>query len=237
VAALGHQARNAAQIRVRQPLARAVVVRADVAMSDAVRALVVQELNVQQLDVVSDAGSFEDMSAQPNFKALGPRLGSAGQKVAAWIRTQPAASLRDALAQGPLDVEIEGNALQILPSDVTYVSALADGFVEAASGSERVLLDVRLTDDLRRQGTFREVAHRIQLARKEAGFDVTDRVVLAYKAGSELGKVLEENEEELAAEVLAAEVRHAVTGKWPYRTTIELPEGKLEIGLERAAGE
>ncbi len=237
IAALGHQARHAAQIKVRQPLARAIVVRPTLALSEDVRLLIEQELNVKRLDAAGDATSLSSLSAQPNFKTLGPRLGGVGQKAAAWIKAQSAETLRDALSRGPLQVELDGQTVQILADDVVFASSLADGYVEAAGGSERVLLDVRLDDELRRQGTFREVAHRIQLARKEAGLDVTDRIVLSYEADPELDAVLTEHKDELAAEVLAVEIRRQAPGTSAYRETIELPEGRLEIGLARAAAD
>jgi isoleucyl-tRNA synthetase len=234
IAALGHQARNLAQVKVRQPLARAIVERADAVLSDEVRSLIEQELNVKRLDVRSDASEFATLAAEPNFRTLGPRLGSAGQKVGAWIKEQPADSLRERLAQGPIDLPAGEASVQVLPEDVIYTAVLVPGFVEVASGTERVLLDVRIDEDLRRQGTFREVAHRVQLARKEAGFDVTDRIVLSYDAGPELAALLAEHEEDLAAEVLASEIRHAVDEGSEYRESIELPLGRITIGLARS---
>ncbi len=234
VAALGHQARNLAQVKVRQPLGRVIVVRDGATLSDDVRGLIEQELNVKRLDLVRDAREYSSVSAQPNFRTLGPRLGDAGQKAAAWIKAQSAEALREQLARGPIEVDAGGRTVQILPDDVTYTAVLAPGFVEASGGGDRVLLDVRLDDELRRQGAFREVAHRIQLARKEAGFDVTDRIVLCYEAGPELETILCENEEELAAEVLASEIRRKVSAKCAYRESVDLGIGKLEIGLSRA---
>ncbi len=234
IAALGHQARNVAQIKVRQPLARAVVERVDAALSDAVRTLIEQELNVKRLEILSDASEFAALIVQPNFRTLGPRLGSAGPKAAAWIKSQPATELRERLAKGPIEATVEGASLQILPEDVVCATALAPGFVEVASGAERVLLDVRIDEALRRQGVFREVAHRVQLARKEAGFDVTDRIVLSYDADPKLGELLVEHEEELAAEVLASEVRRALDEGSEFRESLDLPMGKLVIGLARS---
>ena len=125
IAALGHQARNLAQVKVRQPLARAVVERAGAALSDEVRTLIEQELNVKRLDLVSDAGEFSTLSAQPNFRTLGPRLGNAGPKVAAWIKGQSADALREQLARGPIEIDLGGGSVQVLPDDVLYASALS----------------------------------------------------------------------------------------------------------------
>ncbi len=236
IAALGHQARHVAQVKVRQPLAGIVVERADVALSDEVRALIEQELNVKRLEIVADASAYSTVSSQPNFRTLGPRLGSLGPQAAGWIKAQPAASLRSALARGPIEVDLGAQRVEIRPEDVAYSSSLAEGFVEASSGADRVLLDVRMDEELRRQGAFREVAHRVQVARKEAGFDVTDRIILCYEANPELAAILAENEAELAAEVLATEVRRELT-ECAHRETMDLPMGKLTIGLSRAAAE
>jgi isoleucyl-tRNA synthetase len=204
------------------------------ALSEEVRALIEQELNVKRLDILSDASAFASLSAQPNFRTLGPRLGSAGPTVATWIKGQSAAWLREHLAQGPLSISVDGAALQVLPEDVLYAATLAPGLVEVAGGNERVLLDVRIDEDLRRQGVFREVAHRVQLARKEAGLDVTDRIVLSYEADPELAPLLVEHEADLAAEVLASEVRRSLDPGCEYRESMELPMGRLTIGLAKA---
>ncbi len=234
IAALGHQARNLAAVKVRQPLARVVLVRDGAALSDDVRGLVEQELNVRRLDIVRDAGDLSTLTAQPNFRTLGPRLGSAGQKAAAWIKSQPATALRSRLAEGPITMELDGRGIELRPDDVVWSSALAEGYVEASSGQDRVLLDTRLDDELRREGVFREVAHRIQIARKNAGLDVTDRIALAYEAPAELAAILAENEDELAAEVLATEVQREVGTGSAYRESMDLPVGRLTIGISRA---
>ena len=237
IAALGHQARNLAQAKVRQPLSRAVLVREGGALSDDVRRLIEQELNVRRLEVVSDASEFAALTAQPNFRALGPRLGNAGPKAAAWIKGQTAVSLRERLSCGPIEIEVDGRTVEILPDDVVYTSVLAEGFVEATGGGDRVLLDVRLDDELRRQGVFREVAHRVQVARKEAGFDVTDRILLCYEAPPELAAILAENGDELASEVLAGEIRQELDPGCTYCESIELAIGTLTIALRRLSGD
>jgi len=118
---------------------------------------------------------------------------------------------------------------------VVYTSVLAEGFVEATGGSDRVLLDTRLDDDLRREGVFREVAHRIQLARKDAGFDVTDRILLTYEAEAELAAILAENADELASEVLAVEIRPALDAGCSHRESIDVLGGKVTIALRRVS--
>ncbi|MDD5647106.1 MAG: DUF5915 domain-containing protein, partial [Candidatus Bipolaricaulis sp.] len=235
ITALGHEARNQAQIKVRQPLAHAVVASSSEAvLRDEVRALIERELNVRRVDVVPDLGAYLVESAAPNFRSIGPRLGASGPKAAAWIKAQGASALRSALAAGAVTVRLGEEDVEVRPEDVTYTASLSEGYVQVESGTDRLLLDVRIDDELRRQGLFRDVVHRIQVARKDAGFDVTDRIRLAYQADPALGAILADHEEEIAAEVLAVKVERGVRGDHEYRETIELDgEQRVEIGLSR----
>ncbi len=235
IAALGHQARNQAQVKVRQPLAHVVIASpSGVALRAEVQELIERELNVRRVDVVKDLGTYLTETAAPNFRSIGPRLGASGPKAAAWIKGQGAAALRDALAKGPITAETGGETLEIRPEDVTYTATLREGYAHVEAGADRLLLDTRIDEDLRRQGLFREVVHRIQVARKDAGFDVTDRVRLAYEADAALGAILADHEEEIATEVLAVSVRRDMNGKHEFSQTIELDEGRrVAIGLTR----
>lgn len=236
VAALGHQARNQAQIRVRQPLARVVVRTEQSTLSGEVRELIASELNVE--DVVL-AASFDEYAVErlvPNFRSLGPRLGALGQQAAAWIRTHGTAEFRQSLLAGPVTVEVDGTPVEFVAEDVQVATALPEGLVEAGEGADRVLLDVRLSDDLVRKGLVREVMHRIQLARKAAGFDVTDRIILGYEADGLLDEVLAANEDDVAAEVLAVGITRGMEGTFEHTETFALDQGSVTIGVSRTSG-
>ena len=232
IAALGHQARNQAQVRVRQPLSRVVVERA-MALSDEVNELLERELNVETIETVSSIEARFDEVPAPNFRTLGPRLGPVGQKAAAWIKKQSAAELRAAFASGSISIELDGSAVELLPGDVTYEAALPAGVVLAGEGKERLLLDVRLDERLRRKGLVREIVHRVQVARKDAGFDVTDRIVFAYEGEGTLVSIVEENGGEIASEILATDITGLGVDAQDYTGTIDLDEGCLRIGLSR----
>ena len=232
IAALGHQARNQAQVRVRQPLSRVVVERAT-ALSDEVNELLERELNVETIETVSSIEARFDEVPAPNFRTLGPRLGPVGQKAAAWIKKQSAAELRAAFASGSISIELDGSAVELLPGDVTYEAALPAGVVLAGEGKERLLLDVRLDERLRRKGLVREIVHRVQVARKDAGFDVTDRIVFAYEGEGTLVSIVEENGGEIASEILATDITGLGVDAQDYTGTIDLDEGCLRIGLSR----
>ena len=197
--ALGHQARNQAQIRVRQPLARIVAELPEAKRpSDDVAALVRHELNVEAVELAEGFDAYFEETPAPNFRTLGPRLGGLGQAAGAWIRAQNTAELKARLASGPVMEEIEGQEVEITADDVIYDAALPEHLVLAAEGGVRVLLDTALDARLSELGRLRELTHRIQLARKAAGFEVTDRIELGYEADGTAAGLIEANRDEIA---------------------------------------
>jgi len=235
IAALGHRARNQAQVKVRQPLAQ-VLVKSNATISAEVARIVETELNVERLDVKPSLDDVHVDAPVPNFRALGPRLGSDGQSVGAWIKAQSAEALRERLASGATTVEIDGRSIEIRPEDVDYEAVLPDGFTRAEEGDLELLLDGRVDDALKRKGLVRELVHRIQLARKSAGFEVTDRIALSYEGEDALADVLAAHEPDIASEVLATEVSPALDPAAAYSETLELDAGTITVGLRRVEG-
>ena len=234
VVALGHQARNQAQIRVRQPLSRVVAENPKGwALSDAVARLIEFELNVETVELAEEVETFYDELAVPNFRSLGPRLGPKGQQVGEWIKTQDAANLREQLACGSCAVEIDGESIEILPDDVAFEAALAEEWIDGAEGDCRILLNVEIDERLRERGRVRELTHRIQLARKEAGFEVTDRIELGYEADASLREVVEKNRDEIAAEVLAETMIEGISEDAEHTEKLDLDGEAVTIGLSR----
>ncbi len=235
VVALGHQARNQAGIRVRQPLSRVVVRRSKPgALSDAVARLIAYELNVEAVESTEDLEAFYGEVPVPNFRSLGPRLGPKGQAAGEWIKAQAAATLREQLAEGAVSIEVDGEPVEILPDDVAFEAALTDGWADAAEGEGRILLNTEIDDRLRERGRLRELTHRIQLARKEAGFEVTDRIELGYVADATLREAVETNRDEIAAEVLATKIAEGVSEGAEHTERFDLDGEAITIGLSRA---
>jgi len=235
IAALGHQARNQAQTRVRQPLSRALVVLPKAGrLSEPVRGLLETELNVESVEVVESFETVESEVPVPNFRSLGPRLGPLGQAAADWIRHQDADSLREGLANGKMTVAIDGTAVDLTAEDVAYEAALGDTLVLTEEGGVRVLLDVAIDERLAELGRVRELTHRIQLARKDAGFEVTDRIVMGYEGDADGIALIEANREEIADEILAVEVRAGALDDAEHHAEFELEGSRVKIHLARA---
>jgi len=234
IVSLGHQARNQAQVKVRQPLSRVVVFAGEaVALSEEVAALIDTELNVEKVELVLDLSGYFTETPVPNFRTLGPRLGAQAQRGAEWIKAQGAEAIREALSAGTTTIDIDGNELTINSDDVIFEAQLPERFVLVEEGETRLLLDTQIDDRLREMGWVREIAHRVQVLRKEAGFEVTDRIILSYEADDSIAQVMKNNRDEIASEVLATVIEDKITGVQETSQKFELDGATLKVGLRR----
>jgi isoleucyl-tRNA synthetase len=209
---LGRAARADAKVRTRQPLRRALVGSAAWAeLSDELRAEVAEELNVGTLEPLSSAGKdLVDHSAKGNFRALGKRFAKQTPQVAAAIAASDPTTLARALeADGKAVVVVEGEDVEVLPDEVIVSERPRAGWSVVNEQGETVALDLELTPELVRAGIAREVVRLVQDARKNSGFDVSDRIVLTWQASGETAAALRENGPLVADEVLAVEMHEA----------------------------
>ncbi|MCD6136073.1 class I tRNA ligase family protein, partial [Candidatus Bipolaricaulota bacterium] len=235
IVSLGHQARNQAQVKVRQPLARVIVSAGDDAhLASDVVTLIDTELNVERVELVEDLSEYFDEVPSPNFRTLGPRLGPLANRAAEWIKAQSAESIRDSLSGGG-KVNLDGDEVAILADDVIFEARLPERFVLVEEGGTRLLLDTRIDDRLREMGLVREISHRIQVLRKEADFEVTDRIVLSYEADAEMERVMKDNRDEIASEVLATSIEDGISGDQEIVKQFDIDGALLKVGLRRSA--
>ena len=206
---LGRAARAESKVRIRQPLARALVgARGWDDLDDELCWHIADELNVMELASLdaSDA-DLVDVTAKANFRALGKRFGKDTPRVAAAISGADASALAaDLRAAGRATVPVDGiGDVPIEPDDVIVTETPREGWAVAREG-ETVALDLTLTDELVRAGLAREVVRLVQEARKASGYDVSDRIELAWSAIGELATALREHQQSVADEVLATRV-------------------------------
>jgi isoleucyl-tRNA synthetase len=202
---LGRAARGHAKLKVRQPLREAVVVAADRERGaiEALETLVKDELNVKSVRYVSEADELGRFELKPNYRALGPRFGKQMPQVAAAVAALDPAKLR---AGGRVGVNFDGHEHEIGPEDVTLVLQPLDGYQVERAGTHAVALNTELDDELRSEGLAREVVHAVQAARKNAGLDVEDRIVLGLVGDEELLAAARAHEDYVAGETLASTV-------------------------------
>jgi isoleucyl-tRNA synthetase len=208
---LGRAARAQAKAKVRQPLRRAVVVanEAERAAIEARADLVTAELNVKELAFVSDESALVSYTAKPNYRALGPRFGKRMPQVAAAVAALDPAHVASVLAEGgEIGISIEGADHSLGSDDLTLALQPLEGYEVEAEAGHAVALALELDDELRQEGLAREIVHAVQIARKDAGLDITDRIELSLGGEEELLAAARAYEPYLAGEVLAIAISY-----------------------------
>ena len=209
VVELGRQARNDAAVRVRQPLARALV-SVPRAERDGLVALlddIAEELNVKELELSDGTGELIDRTLKPNFRALGPAFQKRAPEVAEAIRALPpeqAEAVADALADGPARLELDGEQVELTAEMVEVVESPRTGWAVASDGGTSFALDTELTRPLQVEGAARELIRAVNDRRKAADLALDERITLTVAVAPAA------LDEELAAggwyDVLAREV-------------------------------
>lgn len=207
---LGRSARSEAKIKTRQPLRRALVPSAAFAQLDAeLLAEIAEELNVGAVESFASAGDLVDYSAKGNFRNLGKRFGKQTPLVAAAIAAADAAALAAALHDGgTATVNVEGlGEVEVGADDALISERPREGWSVVNEQGETVALDLELTPELLRAGLARDFIRAVQEARKSSGFEVSDRITLAWSASTpETEAALQAHSELIADEVLATAV-------------------------------
>jgi isoleucyl-tRNA synthetase len=232
---LGLAARAQAKLKIRQPLAAAVIVatgRERVAierLGDVVR----EELNVRELRFVAQADELGRVEVKPNYRTLGPRFGKQMPLVAAAVAgldpEHVAARLREGLTVG---IVVAGHDHELSADDLLVTMKPLEGYQVEREGSHAVALELAISEDLRIEGLAREIVHAVQAARRDAGLEVSDRIVLTLDGDETLLAAARAHQRYLAGETLAVEVRYApLNGVAPARV-----DGReLRVGVARAA--
>ncbi len=234
---LGHALRKQKNLKVRQPLARAVVIcatpgfEADLAPMAPV---IADELNVKTVEFASDESRFVTLSAKANFKTLGAKTGPRTRAVAAAIAKLPAADLARLGEQGSLDLDPADGLppVTLLPEDVLVQRTENAGLTVANDGPLSVALDTALTPGLVQEGLAREIVSHIQSLRKEAGLDVADRIRLTLAAAPDLIAAADAHRDYIAAETLALSLD--LTSDLPPSPPIQINGLPLSITLAKA---
>jgi isoleucyl-tRNA synthetase len=234
---LGLAARSQAKVKLRQPLHAAVVVAAG-AEREAIERLadiVRDELNVRELRFVSEADELGEVEVKPNYRTLGPRFGKDMPLVAAAVAgldaSRAAATLRDG---GKVAIGINGTEHALSADDLLVSMKPLEGYQVEREGSHAVALELEIDESLRVEGWAREIVHAVQAARRGAGFDISDRIVLALDGDEQLLAAAREHEEYIAGEVLATEVRYGQPGD-PDAAAVEFATiDGLELRIEVA---
>jgi isoleucyl-tRNA synthetase len=239
---LGHGARKESKVKVRQPLAKVLIQAPDAAGREAVtrwREAILEELNVKDIELLADAGDLVSYSLKANLPKLGKKL---GKKVGALRQVLEGASPEEAKRIGQaarhgesVTVEVEGEPLTLEADEILVSVQQQSGYSFASEGGWAVALDTTLTPDLEDEGLARDFVRGIQQARKDAGFEVSDRIAILLVTPSEdsrFPQVLEKFGDYVQSETLAEELRF-VDADYPELTEAPMGEEKIQFRVER----
>ncbi len=205
IVALGRQARNSAAIKNRQPLS-CLYVQRDKALEKGYAEIVLEELNLKELRFVKDASAFISYKAKPQLKTLGPRYGRLLGAISEHLKGE---GVGDAIVKAhsegkPYEFIADGANISLSEDDVLLEPVEKAGLISASERELSVVLDTNLTKELIDEGLVRELTSKLQMMRKEAGFDVTDHIIVRYLAKGRLLDIFARFSESLKADTLAA---------------------------------
>ncbi|CAB4935506.1 unannotated protein [freshwater metagenome] len=208
---LGLAARAASGLNVRQPLRRAVVVATgdERTAIERLAEVITDELNVKALEFVADADELGRVALKPNLRALGPRFGKGMKDVRAAIEGLDGSRVAAALRAGePVVVQVQGTDHELGEDDLLMSLETPEGYGLEREGRHAVALDLEVDDALRAEGLARAVLRQVQVARQDAGFEVTDRIDLRLGGDQQALDAVRAHEGYVAAEVLAESVAY-----------------------------
>ena len=231
IVVLGRSARNAANIKNRQPVASMYV--QGKALPDMYVSIIADELNVKEVRFVDDASSFISYRVKPQLKTLGPRYGKLLPKINQYLAGEGVGNAVVAAHNRgeSYNFDIDGTDISLAAEDVLVSTEENAGFVTVTEHDLSVVLDTNLTPELIEEGFVREIVSKVQTMRKEAGFEVTDHIVLSHHGNSLIESIFAKHGAEIAADTLADSIKLGSAG---YVKDWEINGESVTLGVEKS---
>ena len=231
IVVLGRSARNAANIKNRQPVASMYV--QGKALPDMYVSIIADELNVKEVRFVDDASSFISYRVKPQLKTLGPRYGKLLPKINQYLAGEGVGNAVVAAHNRgeSYKFDIDGTEISLAAEDVLVSTEENAGFVTVTEHDLSVVLDTNLTPELIEEGFVREIVSKVQTMRKEAGFEVTDHIVLSHHGNSLIEGIFARHGAEIAADTLADSIKPGASG---YVKDWEINGESVTLGVEKS---
>lgn len=198
--------RKKAKIRVRQPLSKILIPVLDEHFRnqvESVKDIILSEVNVKNLEFLTDTAGILVKKIKPDFKKLGPKYGKYMKQIANAINEFGQSDIQSIESSGKYIIEIEGEKLELLITDVEIISEDIPGWTVQNAGNLTVALDLTLSEELIEEGVARELVNRIQNLRKEKNFDVTDKIKVQIETNEKINKAVKNNFSYICSEILA----------------------------------
>ncbi len=206
---MGRACRNTANIKNRQPIGQ-MYVKADFELSEFFDAIVADELNVKNVTFTQEVRDFTSYSFKPQLKTVGPKYGKLLGGIKNVLSGLDGNAAMDELnANGCLRFEVNGEEVVLNREDLLIDTAQMEGYVSEDDNGITVVLDTNLSEELLEEGFVREIISKVQTMRKEADFEVMDKIVITYEGSGKAETVFAKDADEIGAETLALEVKKA----------------------------
>ena len=228
ITVLGRSARNAGNLKIRQPLSALYVVSdRPIELNDEMKGIILSELNVKEFRTAADAERFVSYTLKPQLKTLGRKCGKKIPMLNKFLAECDAREVVHAVrGGGSYKVDLDGE-VELLEEDLQIFTGSAEGYVSAADGGLSIYLDTTLTEELLDEGTERELVSKIQTMRKEAGFEVTDKIKVYYTAEGRAQKALARAR--FAGDVLAVGVEEGVAEGYCKELDVNGDKAKITV--------
>ncbi len=234
---LGSACRNTACIKNRQPVARLFVrmadagdtgIREDAEAQDILR----DELNVKELIFAEDVREFTSYAFKPQLKTVGPKYGKLVGAIGGALKTLDGNAAMDELNEaGKLTLSVNGETVELAKEDLLIEMTQKDGYISAEDHGITVVLDTNLTPELLEEGVVNEVISKLQNMRKDAGFEVMDRITVSVTGNDRIAAIVRAKEAPIAAKVLADSVDYV--NALPGAKEWDFGEDKVTLGVKK----
>ena len=222
--------RKKVNIKVRQPLQKILIPVLDPSMKDAIaqmEELILAEVNVKEINYITETEGVIRKKLKPNFKLLGAKLGTKMKQASAVIAELSQHAIADLERNGTLQIEVDGTSISLLINEIDIIAEDIPGWSVAVKGNLTVALDISLSEALLKEGNARELVNRVQNIRKEANFELTDKILLQIVDNPNLKDSINEFSAYICREILATEIEWV--SSLEEGVDIEINEQKLKI--------
>ena len=207
IVVMGRAARNAANIKNRQPIGN-MFVKAEKALGEMYQEIIADELNVKKVTFTDDVRDFTSYTFKPQLKTVGPKYGKFLGGIKQYLAEVDGNEAMDTLnANGSITFDVNGEAVVLCKDDLLIDMAQKEGYVSQADNNLTVVLDTNLTAELIEEGFVREVISKIQTMRKEADFEVTDKIVIYVDGNDKVSEIVKANAENIKGDVMAVDIK------------------------------
>jgi len=228
---MGRACRNNANIKNRQPIG-SMLIKAPFELSEYYSEIIKEELNLKQVVFTEDVREFTSYSFKPQLKTVGPKFGKQLNAIRTELQALDGNVAMDEInATGQLKLVLNQDTIILEKEDLLIDMAQKEGYVSENDGDVTIILDTNLTPELLEEGYVRELISKIQTMRKEAGFEVVDKIQLYIMSNEKIGKIVTSHKEEITAEVLATQLQLDIMNG--YQKEWDINGEKVIIGVAK----